>query len=1227
MPAMTAIELQNIVEAMLPSTGQQYINAIRLREVLLAFINSFALLGSASGGVNLTTVMRLIGEAGHQSADDVTAAIASTLNNSPVLGNDPTSPTADEGDDDGSVSNTEFVTRAIRNAFSNSPALGNNPTTPTPDEGDNDDSVSNTEFVTRAVASAIANSPALGNDPTTPTADEGDNDNSVANTEFVTRAIATLMGGVILSIATERGLEGGGNSGVITLGIEDSGVTYAMLSNAAIAGLRNGLAELMSPEFLGIPLSTTAPAGNNSTRIATTAFVASAITAAILSGGADGVLMNAELLPDGVTLRLNLTVGQPIDVNLMTLVSGLISQINAGNGLLGGGSSGEVELRVNPAVVAVLAGAAFVGPVSGEEPVLPGEFSTKRYTDAKITDDALDTDTPANESTEQAASRRSVTQAIANQGGGFNIHGIADAEVPEGADRLPFSNEGTANDPNAYITWEDAVGIIRNVFIYTNSRPQAEEAHRHEVGISAHDLSMDLCIDIPHRTTESAGDWDAIVPGNIIEYFYSEEQVENPVRDRYYYTHLRDDFWSGIDVGGGRIELIQDVADDALASFLTDLGHTVVWLHGHPDDAEALQLIPALVVDHEYFYWNETDQEIRKLDISTFVAAGSTIPHWLWVSLIPDPPEPVVPATELRQFTISTANIDTSTLGVFALTTGYDLTSYNDGDAFIFEPFGGNPNGAFGINVDGIGLRPTRLISGNGNVDPPVDFMFSGGLRRPLFRVTYNSPLGIFGVLPLMVGSMATRTHGTAEGEFPSLEADGQFDEALIPDVETYLIDDFPDNIAGIPAADKRKIWRLTEGTSLEHIGFIKHVHPNVARLSVVQNVDNQGHRGFRILDDGLQGLLRPAMNISVLEEVSIGTGARHRFNIEVLDEAGIPYTTHNFISIYFRPWDTDQRWHVHGLTHTSDGHYTGSEFNVFNNTYQLNFEDYELMVRSMGAGGDDGGLVDDPPAANRFEFYPNGEKAVRVIDQDDLEHQAVHLDFVVSNMNSRLAIRRDGVAVSNAPDYVNLSDAFTAEITDDGGVDVGVVAGDSGTPAALGGETHWYYGIGQAERWPADFPNTDDPPAGAGLVLRLRVAANGPHQTYRGGDEIDNMFVATGDVSALIDAGAPAIDGQMVFQPPAGVWDIEGWVGFGINEFQSAFLLREITPVIDDILLGKGNDYTVGYTEGTIDTSTTSVIRYPDFETDGSKSLYWAMQDMNPEDTLKFVFRIVKRG
>ena len=213
----------------------------------------------------------------------------------------------------------------------------------------------------------------------------------------------------------------------------------------------------------------------------------------------------------------------------------------------------------------------------------------------------------------------------------FEIHGISAEAIPEGVDKFPFSNEGTTGDPNSYVEWDDIVDSIRNVKVYTKSRPQADADNNLTLAISAITREMDLCVNTPSRSSESTGDWSDITLGAALQIVNGEEDVDTPVLNRYYYGSFRDDFWFVTDVGGGVIRLIQDVADDALASFLTTSTNTVVWLHGLNSDEEALTHLTVLQANHEYFYFNKRSRTIRKLSNSTFTGAGDTANHYQWL--------------------------------------------------------------------------------------------------------------------------------------------------------------------------------------------------------------------------------------------------------------------------------------------------------------------------------------------------------------------------------------------------------------------------------------------------------------------------------------------------------------------------------------------------------------------------------------------------------------------
>ena len=192
---------------------------------------------------------------------------------SPALTGTPTAPTAVAGDSTTQVASTEFVQTEISNGLGGidlslyapkaSPALTGTPTAPTQVPGTNDTTLATTSFIQAALATLVASSPgtldtlnelaaALGDDPnfaTTMTALIGTKLDSSA---FTATAIKTLL----------KTVDGAG-----------SGIDADKLDG--VQG--NSYARKASPAFSGNPTAPTQTLGNNSTRLATTAFVKNAV--------------------------------------------------------------------------------------------------------------------------------------------------------------------------------------------------------------------------------------------------------------------------------------------------------------------------------------------------------------------------------------------------------------------------------------------------------------------------------------------------------------------------------------------------------------------------------------------------------------------------------------------------------------------------------------------------------------------------------------------------------------------------------------------------------------------------------------------------------------------------------------------------------------------------------------------------------------------------------------
>jgi|SRR5580692_3717980 hypothetical protein len=213
------------------------------------------------------------------------------------------------------------------------------PRGPTPDVTSNSSRLATTAYVQTAIAAALADegqgfapldSPNFTGVPTAPTAPQGSADGQLATTAFVTNAVAESTAGVASF---------NGRTGVVTLVSGD--VTAA------------GGALLASPAFTGTPSAPTQPSTDNSTRLATTAFVV-AVAAPLASPAFTGVPTAPTAAPSTSTTQLATTA----------FVTAAIAAGMAGTVTTFNGRSGAVNLignDISAAGGALLASPAFTG--------------------------------------------------------------------------------------------------------------------------------------------------------------------------------------------------------------------------------------------------------------------------------------------------------------------------------------------------------------------------------------------------------------------------------------------------------------------------------------------------------------------------------------------------------------------------------------------------------------------------------------------------------------------------------------------------------------------------------------------------------------------------------------------------------------------------------------------------------------------------------------------------
>ncbi|MHA8075773.1 tail fiber domain-containing protein [Aquirufa sp. TARAVU-A1A] len=304
--------------------------------------------------ITSTGKIQLAGDLGGTATSPTVPGLAAKAPlNSPSLTGTPTAPTVAAGDNSTKIATTSFVSTAVTTAVTsgatpdatttstgkiqlagdlggtatsptvpglfakaplNSPALTGTPTAPTATAGDNSTQIATTSFVSTAITSgatpdasttstgkiqlagdlggtatsptvpglsakAPLNSPALTGTPTAPTATAGDNSTQIATTSFVSTAITS---GATPDASTT-------STGKIQLAGDLGGTA----TSPTVPGL-SAKAPLNSPALTGTPTAPTATAGNNSTQIATTSFVAASLTTAIVpaSSSVSGIVNN-----------------------------------------------------------------------------------------------------------------------------------------------------------------------------------------------------------------------------------------------------------------------------------------------------------------------------------------------------------------------------------------------------------------------------------------------------------------------------------------------------------------------------------------------------------------------------------------------------------------------------------------------------------------------------------------------------------------------------------------------------------------------------------------------------------------------------------------------------------------------------------------------------------------------------------------------------------------------
>ena len=354
----------------------------------------------------------------------------------------------------------------------------------------------------------------------------------------------------------------------------------------------NSKAPLASPALTGTPTSPTAATGTNTMQLATTAFVAAAVAALVDSS------------PGALDTLNELAAALGDDPNFATTITNMLAG----------------KLATDLSNVDTVADAAAFRSAIGAAGLIFNASTTLRGI-IEIATDAESDGTGATRAVPPSGLRAVVGMPVTE----------SERDAGTSADIKRFSPFDVAD----MIGTHAPAGSGGSVLSGRGEPPQATTAR---VGQRFLDLTSQVlygCFNDPHRTSESTGDFTDINRSDITV-TAEEVQTVTVVANSWLYHWPSNHFYAATDVGGGQMEWVQDVADDALAASLVTATDEVQWVGRHLDNAEALTQITALADDTEYFYYREQDASIVRLDNSSFTAAGGVVDHPYWAPVRAD---------------------------------------------------------------------------------------------------------------------------------------------------------------------------------------------------------------------------------------------------------------------------------------------------------------------------------------------------------------------------------------------------------------------------------------------------------------------------------------------------------------------------------------------------------------------------------------------------------------
>jgi len=191
--------------------------------------------------------------------------------------------------------------------------------------------VTQTTLSNDLAAYAALNSPTFSGNPQAPTPVLGDSDNSIATSAFVQATLAAALSAYVTQTSLTSQLGG-------YLTIASAAATYAKLA---------------SPTFSGTPTAPTPATGDNSTRLATTAFVKSAFaTSASLAvnGYQDfpsGLIIQWGIASPGGSPGSTVPFPKPFPASCFAVIAGAASSSGGAVAVTGWNASGSVQYNTS----------------------------------------------------------------------------------------------------------------------------------------------------------------------------------------------------------------------------------------------------------------------------------------------------------------------------------------------------------------------------------------------------------------------------------------------------------------------------------------------------------------------------------------------------------------------------------------------------------------------------------------------------------------------------------------------------------------------------------------------------------------------------------------------------------------------------------------------------------------------------------------------------------------